>query len=73
MPQSRRDSRGKQTGGNFNAPVVIDGSAGTRIADLPDGCVQATVTSPPYYRQKDYHAKDQIGWEATVSEYVESG
>jgi DNA modification methylase len=42
----------------------------TKLTCLPDGCVQTTVTSPPYYRQKDYHCKGQLGWEATVAEYV---
>ena len=51
-------------------PLILRGSAEDELIALPDGIVQATITSPPYYRQKDYGAKNQLGWEATVEEYV---
>jgi DNA modification methylase len=53
-------------------PLILRGSAEDELRGLPDGIVQATITSPPYFRQKDYGAKNQLGWEATVEEYVGS-
>lgn len=50
--------------------VVVQGSSEAKLAELEAGCVQTTVTSPPYYRQKDYHAKAQFGWESSVGDYV---
>lgn len=51
--------------------VIIEGTAAARLAELSDQSIQTIITSPPYYRQKDYHAKDQIGWESSVIKYVE--
>lgn len=50
--------------------VMLTGSVGTLLGRIPTESVQATITSPPYYRQKDYGRKGQIGWEKSVSEYV---
>jgi DNA modification methylase len=50
--------------------VILTGSAGTFLPRFPADSVQATITSPPYYRQKDYGRKGQIGWEKSVSEYT---
>jgi DNA modification methylase len=38
---------------------------------LPDKIVQCCVTSPPYWKLKDYGVKGQIGLEGTPEEYVE--
>jgi len=38
---------------------------------MPDECVQMAVTSPPYYRQRNYEMDGQIGNEPTVEEYVD--
>ncbi len=38
---------------------------------LPDACVDTIVTSPPYYQQRDYGSKDQIGQEISPAAYVE--
>lgn len=50
--------------------VILEGSVESRLAEIADGSVQTTVTSPPYFRQKDYHAAGQLGWESSVGEYV---
>jgi len=34
--------------------------------------IQCVVTSPPYYKLRDYGAKEQIGQEDTVEEYVKN-
>jgi DNA modification methylase len=41
------------------------------LAQLPDGCVQTCVTSPPYWGLRDYEEDGQIGLEDTPEEYVE--
>ena len=51
---------------------IIESSAATVLAALCTNSVQTTVTSPPYFRQKDYHHKQQIGWERSVGDYVQS-
>jgi len=49
----------------YNAEVM-DG-----LAQIPDESVQCCVTSPPYWRLRDYKIKGQIGMENTPEEYIE--
>lgn len=49
---------------------VICGGALDVLRRIPDGVVQTCVTSPPYYRVRDYGHQDQLGLEPTVDEYV---
>lgn len=51
---------------------IICGDARTALRDLPDEQVDVIVTSPPYFRQRDYaaHAR-QIGAEKSPQEYVD--
>lgn len=51
---------------------LIIGDARTALRELEAGSVQCCVTSPPYWRQRDYGHPDQIGQEDTPSEYVAS-
>jgi DNA modification methylase len=67
MAVSRRKYGGKPEG---DEPLIIEGLAEAKLAEVIDNSVQTTITSPPYYRQKDYHAAGQIGWEPTVEQYV---
>jgi DNA modification methylase len=41
-----------------------------RLLDLPDHYVDLVVTSPPYWRKRDYGFEGQIGQEKTADEYV---
>jgi DNA modification methylase len=41
-----------------------------RKLPIADGTVQCCVTSPPYFRQRDYDVVGQIGMEETPAEYV---
>lgn len=52
-------------------PSVVVGE--TRAEELPllDGVVQTTVTSPPYWGQRDYGYSDQSGVEQTYVEYLD--
>lgn len=42
-----------------------------RLRELPDGCAQCCVTSPPYWGLRDYGVPGQLGLEKTPEEYVE--
>ena len=55
---------------------IITGDARTAMADIPDGSIQCTVTSPPYFGLRSYlpdghdgkHA--ELGSEPTLAAYV---
>jgi DNA modification methylase len=49
---------------------IICGDAKTVLSTLPAGSVDLTVTSPPYFRHRDYEVNGQLGRESTVHEYV---
>ncbi|MBN1394137.1 MAG: site-specific DNA-methyltransferase [Pirellulales bacterium] len=49
----------------------ICGDARKVLTTFPDECVDAIVTSPPYFRQRDYSSGDQIGNERTPRGYIE--
>ena len=38
---------------------------------MPDECINACVTSPPYYNLRDYGVDCQIGLEKSPEEYIE--
>lgn len=50
---------------------IILGDALTRLQSLPDGSIDCIVTSPPYFRLRDYDADGQIGLERHVDHWVE--
>jgi site-specific DNA-methyltransferase (adenine-specific) len=41
------------------------------LSRMSEESVDCTVTSPPYYRQRDYRGAEQIGLETTPEEYIE--
>lgn len=47
------------------------GDAEVVARSLPSACVDTIVTSPPYFQQRDYGSKKQIGQEASPAAYVE--
>jgi DNA modification methylase len=49
---------------------VVQGDA--RRTGLPDGSVDLVVTSPPYWRKRDYGHQGQIGQEETPGEFVQA-
>lgn len=55
--------------------VIVDqilcGDACETLRSLPANSIDCTVTSPPYYRQRDYSGIDQIGIERKPEEYIE--
>jgi DNA modification methylase len=50
--------------------ALIKGDAAQSLKTLPDESVDCTVTSPPYYWQRDYRVKRQIGHEKTIEAYI---
>jgi DNA modification methylase len=49
---------------------IICGDAKQVLSTLREGVVDLTVTSPPYFRHRDYGVSGQFGREATVHEYI---
>jgi site-specific DNA-methyltransferase (adenine-specific) len=49
---------------------VVCADAYAALRSVPTGRVALTVTSPPYFRHRDYGVEGQLGCEATVGEYV---
>ena len=52
--------------------ILLQGDASAVLAQLPEGCAQTCVTSPPYYGLRDYGVAGQLGGEATPQAYVAS-
>lgn len=51
--------------------TVIFGDALSALKILNDESVDCCITSPPYYKLRDYGKDDQIGLEDTPEEYIE--
>lgn len=51
--------------------AILCGDAGEQLRTLPAGSVHTIVTSPPYYRQRDYASPLQVGQEPTPAAYVQ--
>lgn len=49
---------------------IIESDAKSCLSQLPDGSIHCIVTSPPYYRQRDYSTPVQIGNETTPEHYI---
>ena len=52
--------------------TLLIGDCRNILPTLPSKSVQCVVTSPPYYKLRDYGVAGQIGQEATVEEYVKN-
>lgn len=50
--------------------TIIVGDAATELTRLPDASVDMVVTSPPYFRLRNYDSRDQIGLEDTLDEWI---
>ncbi|MCD6371234.1 MAG: site-specific DNA-methyltransferase [Candidatus Aenigmarchaeota archaeon] len=53
-------------------PKVIIGDIRDAIKELPDNFIDCVITSPPYWKQRDYGHPKQIGQESTWQEYVKN-
>lgn len=56
----------------LSAPInsIICSDAVAALRRLPHACVDMIVTSPPYYKQRDYSIEFQIGNESSPDEYI---
>jgi len=52
--------------------TILVGDARKVLADLPPRSFDAVLTSPPYFRLRDYEVTGQLGQEPTITEWVES-
>lgn len=50
---------------------ILVGDARQRLRGLPEGFADCVVTSPPYYRLRNYQHDEQLGLEPSVGEWVE--
>lgn len=50
---------------------ILVGDALTQLRTLPDGVIDCIVTSPPYFRLRNYGHDAQLGLEGRVDEWVE--
>ncbi len=51
--------------------TILCGDALEQLRQLPAGVIDTVVTSPPYFRQRDYTGAEQVGHEATPAAYVQ--
>jgi len=70
-----KSARKQSSAGSMNVDLwqdqILCGDAYEQLQQLPDDLVDTIVTSPPYYRQRDYQSPQQIGQEASVETYVD--
>jgi len=52
-------------------PVVLLGDVVSELQRIPSNSIDLAITSPPYWGQRDYGVKGQIGLEETPDEYIE--
>ncbi len=50
---------------------ILVGNAVERLRDLPEASIDCIVTSPPYFRLRDYGVEGQLGLEGHVDQWVE--
>lgn len=71
MNRTKHETSIGQTGKNVaDLHILLCGDSLTELRKLPAGSVHCVVTSPPYYKLRDYGVAGQIGQEQTVDEYV---
>jgi len=52
--------------------TILTGDSRALLRSVPAESVHCCITSPPYWRLRDYGHPGQIGWEATPEDYVET-
>lgn len=51
-------------------PLVLIGDVINALKKIPDKSVDLIITSPPYYQQRKYNVKGELGQEKTPEEYI---
>ena len=54
----------------MSSVLMLQGDVREQLTRIPAGSVQTCVTSPPYFRLRDYGMSGQIGKEATLDAFV---
>lgn len=54
----------------MNRDVILHGDVYACLDYLDDDSITVAITSPPYWKQRDYKFKGQIGQEKTPEEYI---
>jgi site-specific DNA-methyltransferase (adenine-specific) len=49
---------------------ILHGDALEQLQKIPPAVVDTVITSPPYYRQRDYSGEQQVGLEKTPDQYI---
>jgi len=52
--------------------TIIFGDSREELKKLETNSIHLIITSPPYYNRKNYNHKDQIGYNQTYDEYINS-
>jgi site-specific DNA-methyltransferase (cytosine-N4-specific) len=50
--------------------IILHGDVYACLDELKDNSIAVAITSPPYWKQRDYGFEDQIGQEDTPEEYI---
>ena len=53
-------------------PLILLGDVISRLKNIPDKSINVIVTSPPYWGQRDYEVRSQIGNEKTSEKYIKN-
>mgnify|MGYP001565588677 CR=1 FL=1 len=51
--------------------MILCGDVLEKLKEIPDETVQTCITSPPYWRQRNYGVEGQWGLEPTIYEFIE--
>lgn len=51
-------------------PLVLIGDVIKALKKIPDKSIDVIITSPPYYQQRNYGIKGEIGQESTPEKYI---
>lgn len=51
---------------------IFTGDCRKNLSEFPSESIDMVLTSPPYWKLRDYHHENQIGWEKNEDEYLEN-
>jgi DNA modification methylase len=58
-------------GGKLPRFTILEGEALRALSGLPSKVARTCITSPPYWRMRDYRHADQLGRERTAEQYID--
>lgn len=62
----------RTTSADLPTGEILVGDAAERMRELPDGSIDCVITSPPYFRLRNYQSNGQIGLEDSVDQWVDA-